>query len=386
MAPVSVMSVLLLIGGFFLLIGGGEALVRGAASLGKTVGLSSLIIGLTVVSSATSAPELAVSTGAALSGSPGLAVGNVVGSNIANILLILGLTAAFGTLTVRKQLIRADIPVMIGLSLLVLLLALDGRLSTLDGAVLLFLLVAYLVGIIVYARRQQAPDDGPGLDGEETADTVDSILMQKLRATTGRSVATDLVFVAVGVGLLVAGAQMLVAAATNIATSLGISELIVGLTVVAIGTSLPELATSVIAAIRGDRDMAVGNLVGSNIFNIGAVLGLSAVVSPEGIGVDRAAVVFDLPVMVAVALVLLPLAFTGGVIARWEGHLLVALYVVYVVYLVLAASQHEALEPFSAAMFWFVLPITALWIIALLGYEFGLRRGRQEGPRGEYPV
>ncbi len=135
--------------------------------------------------------------------------------------------------------------------------------------------------------------------------------MQRLRATTGGSVAVDVVLVAFGIGLLVAGAQMLVTGATNIATALGISELIVGLTVVAVGTSLPELATSIIAALRGERDMAVGNLVGSNIFNIGAVLGLTAS-SPGGIAVDRAAVVFDLPVMVAVALVLLPLAFTAG--------------------------------------------------------------------------
>ncbi len=372
------MSVLLLIGGFVLLVGGGEALVRGAASLGKTVGLSSLIIGLTVVSFATSAPELAVSTGAALSGSPGLAVGNVVGSNIANILFVLGLTAVFGALMVRQQLIRADIPVMIGLSVLALLLSLDGGLSTVDGAVLLALLLIYLVAIIVYARRQQAKGLDPELDVEEVADG--GRLMQKLRATTGRSVATDVVFVAVGVGLLVAGAQMLVTGATDIATALGISELIVGLTVVAIGTSLPELATSVIAALRGERDMAVGNLVGSNIFNIGAVLGLTAMISPEGIAVERAAIVFDLPVMVAVALVLLPLAFTGQAIARWEGYLLVGLYLAYVVYLVLGASDHEALGPFSAAMMWFVLPITALWVIALLGYEFGLRRGRRESP------
>ena len=370
------MSTLLLIGGFVLLVAGGEALVRGAASLGRTVGLSSLVVGLTVVSFATSAPELAVSTGAALSGAPGLAVGNVVGSNIANILFVLGLTAVFGALIVRQQLVRADIPVMIGLSVLALLFALDGTISTIEGTVLLVLLLVYLTATIIYARRQQARGQEPDLAVEEVVDAGASGLMGRLRTTTARSVTTDVVLVAFGVGLLVAGAQMLVTAATDIATALGISELIVGLTVVAIGTSLPELATSVIAAVRGERDMAVGNLVGSNIFNIGAVLGLTAVIAPEGIEVERAAVVFDLPVMVAVALVLLPLAITGQAIARWEGYLLTGLYVAYVVYLVLAASRHAALEPFSAAMLWFVLPITALWIIALLGYEIGLRRGR----------
>ena len=375
-----------MIGGFVLLVGGGEALVRGASSLGRTVGLSSLIVGLTVVSFATSAPELAVSTGAALSGSPGLAMGNVVGSNIANILFVLGLTAVFGALMVRRQLIRADIPVMIGLSILALLLAIDGRISTLDGVALLVLLLLYLVAILTYARRQQAE----GKDLEIVVEGVDdddagSRLMQTLRATKRRSVITDLVFVLVGVGLLVGGAQMLVAGATDIATALGISELIVGLTIVAIGTSLPELATSVIAALRGERDMAVGNLVGSNIFNIGAVLGVTAVVSPAGIGVDRAAIVFDMPVMVAAALVLLPLAFTGQLIARWEGILLVGLYVAYVVYLVLAASEHGALDPFSAAMLWFVLPVSAVWVSATVIQELRLRRGRRNGTEPEYP-
>jgi len=383
---VSVLSLLLLIGGFVLLVGGGEALVRGASSLGRTVGLSSLIVGLTVVSFATSAPELAVSTGAALSGSPGLAMGNVVGSNIANILFVLGLTAVFGALMVRRQLIRADIPVMIGLSILALLLAIDGRISTLDGVALLVLLLLYLVAILTYARRQQAE----GKDLEIVVEGVDdddagSRLMQTLRATKRRSVITDLVFVLVGVGLLVGGAQMLVAGATDIATALGISELIVGLTIVAIGTSLPELATSVIAALRGERDMAVGNLVGSNIFNIGAVLGVTAVVSPAGIGVDRAAIVFDMPVMVAAALVLLPLAFTGQLIARWEGIMLVGLYVAYVVYLVLAASEHGALDPFSAAMLWFVLPVSAVWVSATVIQDLRLRRGRRNGTEPEYP-
>lgn len=376
----SVLSVLLLIGGFVLLVGGGEALVRGASSLGKTVGLSSLIVGLTVVAFATSAPELAVSTGAALSGSPGLAMGTVVGSNIVNILFVLGLTAVFGALMVSRQLIRADIPVMIGLSILALLLAIDGRISTLDGVALLVLLLLYLVAILTYARRQQAEGKDPeivveGVDDDDAG----SRLMQTLRATKRRSVITDVVFVVVGVGLLVGGAQMLVAGATEIATALGISELIVGLTIVAIGTSLPELATSVIAALRGERDMAVGNLVGSNIFNIGAVLGVTAVVSPAGIGVDRAAIVFDMPVMVAAALVLLPLAFTGQLIARWEGFLLVGLYVAYVVYLVLAASEHGALEPFSAAMLWFVLPVTAVWVSATVIQELRLRRSAASG-------
>lgn len=403
------MTLLLLLGGFLLLVGGGEALVRGAASLGRTLGLSSLIIGLTVVSSATSAPELAVSTGAALSGSPGLALGNVVGSNIANILFVLGLTAIFGALVVKVQLIKADIPIMIGFSVIALLMALDGGISTFEGAVLVGMLVLYLVVTVVLARRQtrgekseaqeatkaetgaQAGEDRA--DGAVRADPLDvdravgggSVKLTKsLRTTKLRSVMVDLVLLAVGIALLVVGAQMLVSAASTIALSLGVSDLIIGLTIVAIGTSLPELATSVIAALRGERDMAVGNLVGSNIFNIGAVLGLTAIISPDGVEVAAAAVNFDLPVMIAAALVLLPLAFTAASIGRLEGLVLVALYSAYVVYLVLYAAGHDALQPFSAAMLWFVLPITALWITALVGYEVGVLRTRRAA-RAESP-
>ena len=369
------LTLLLLISGFAILLLGGEALVRGASSLGKTLGLPALIIGLTIVSFATSAPELAVSVDAALSGNPGLAVGNVVGSNIANILFVLGLTAVFAALVVRVQLIRADIPVMIGFSALALLLALDGGFSTADGGILLGLLLGYLVVTIWVARRRSPGADADQLGAEEvlTARPGGSVVAA-LRATLLRSVIVDLVLLVAGATMLVVGARFLVDAATTVASSLGVSDLTIGLTVVAIGTSLPELATSVVAAVRGQRDMAVGNLVGSNIFNIGAVLGVTSIVSSGEIPIDAAAVHFDLPVMFAAALVLLPLAFTGRVISQWEGALLVGIYVAYVAYLVLSAGQHAALQPFSAAMLWFVLPMTAMWLTSLVGYELGLRR------------
>lgn len=396
------MTLLLLLGGFVLLVGGGEALVRGAASLGRTVGLSSLIVGLTVVSSATSAPELAVSTGAALSGSPGLALGNVVGSNIANILFVLGLTAIFGALVVKVQLIKVDIPIMIGFSVIALLMALDGGISTLEGSILVGLLVVYLAVTVVLARRQtrrertasseQEISSARDVSSQQNTLDVDravgggSVKLTKgLRTTKLRSIMVDLGLLVVGIALLVVGAQMLVSAASTIALSLGVSDLIIGLTIVAIGTSLPELATSVIAALRGERDMAVGNLVGSNIFNIGAVLGLTSIISPEGVEVASAAVNFDLPVMIATAMVLLPLAFTAQAIGRWEGLVLVTFYSAYVVYLVLYAAGHAALEPFSSAMLWFVLPITALWITALVGYEIGVLRTRRAARTGTLP-
>lgn len=378
MGAVTLPTILLLISGFVLLVFGGEALVRGAASLGKTVGLSSLVIGLTVVASATSAPELAVSLGAAIGGSPGLAVGTVVGSNIANILFVMGLTAVFGALLVRVQLIKADIPFMIALSVLALILAADGSFSTVDGFILFSLLLVYLIGTIWYARRRKQAGDDPQLGVEEVLSEGTGKLTAKLRATKLRSTTVDVILIGAGVAMLVFGAQLLVRAATDIAAALGVSDLIIGLTIVAIGTSLPELATSVIAAVRGERDMAVGNLVGSNIFNIGAVLGLTGLISPTGIQVESAAINFDLPVMIAVALVLLPLAFTGQAIARWEGFVLFGMYVAYVVYLVLAAADHTALRPFSAAMLWFVLPISAVWITAMAGYELGRNHRRRK--------
>lgn len=368
-------SLLLLIGGFFLLVLGGEAVVRGAASFGKRLGLTSLIIGLTVVAFATSTPELAVSVGAALSGSPGMAVGNVVGSNIANILFVLGLTAVFSGLVVKVQLIKADIPVMIGFSVIALALGLDGGFSAVDGLILLGLLMLYLVVSVWYSRRRSArgAEDHLGVDGVLSRGP-GGRLTARLRATTLGCTTVDLLLLAGGVGMLVLGARFVVDSATSIALALGVSDVIVGLTVVAIGTSLPELATSVIAALRGERDMAVGNLVGSNIFNIGAVLGITSIVSPVALTVEPAVIYFDLPVMLAVALVLLPLAFTGRFITRWEGGLLAGIYVAYIAFVFLSAGAHDALEPFSAALLWFVVPLTVIWLIVLSGYQLGLRR------------
>ncbi|WP_278236720.1 calcium/sodium antiporter [Isoptericola sp. AK164] len=365
----SLVSVLLLLAGFVLLVGGGEALVRGAASLARTLGMSALVVGLTVVSFATSSPELAVSAGSALTGSPGLAVGNVVGSNIANILLVLGVAAIVVPLAVTHRLVRTDIPVMVGMSVLALVLSLDGTISTTDGVLLLGLLAAYLAVTTIVARRAQT--DLP----RETADD-DSLA--RFRTSRARSVGIDVALVAVGVALLVVGARFLVDGATQIASAFGVSDLVIGLTVVAIGTSLPELATSVIAVRRGEQEMAVGNIVGSNIFNIGAVLGLTAVVAPGGIDVAPAAVNLDLPVMIAVALVLLPVAFTGQAVVRWEGVLFVVLYVTYLAYVLLAATDHDAQGPFGGAMFGFVLPVTGVWLVALAAYELGLRRGRRQ--------
>lgn len=374
----SAITLVLLVAGFVGLVVGGEVLVRGGSGLARSLGLSPLVVGLTVVSFATSAPELAVTLDATLSGSPGLAVGNVVGSNIANVLLVLGFSALVLPLTVRSAVTRRDVPVMIAMSGLLVLLTLDGSVSRLDGLVLVVLLVGY-VGYTVWASRreesatagsaessgtdQAAADDGDGGDGEGE--------------DPRRRLLLDVLLVVAGVALLVLGARWLVSAATEIATALGLSELIIGLTVVAAGTSLPELATSVIAAVRGERELAVGNVVGSNVFNIGAVMGLAATISPGGVPVEVSAVRFDLPVMLAVAVALLPIAFTGYGIARWEGALFVAYYAAYVTFLLLDATTHDALPAYSALMLTFVAPLTALTLLLLAVYELGVRRGRR---------
>lgn len=341
----SATDVLQLLAGFAVLVAGGEVLVRGASGVARRIGLSPLVVGLTVVSFATSAPELAVTLDAAASGSPGLAVGNVVGSNIANVLLVLGISALVTPMLVRSRVVRLDVPVMIAMSVAFFLLALDGTVSTLDGALLLGALVAYVVRSIVASRR--TPHPRAALAGDEA------------EASPG-PLWRNLLLVAAGVGLLVLGAGWLVGSATTLAISLGISDLVIGLTVVAIGTSLPELATSIIAAVQGQRDLAVGNVVGSNIFNIGSVLGLTAVITPGGVPVAESAIVFDLPFMVAVSVALLPVVFTGLAVARWEGAVFVAYYVAYTAYLFLDATDHDALDRFSSVMTGFVVPLTVL--------------------------
>lgn len=331
------------VGGLVLLIGGAELLVRGAAGLATVLGMSPLVVGLTVVAFATSSPELAVSVGSALDGQADIALGNVVGSTIANVLLILGLAALLAPLVVRSQLVRFDVPVMIGAAVLVLLAGLDGVVGRGDGVLLLVGIVAYLTRVIVVSRRQ--PED---VATDHTGPTP--------------SPWRDAALVVVGLGLLVVGSNLLLDAAVTVAERLGISQLVIGLTLVAVGTSLPEIATSMLAVARGARDLAVGNVVGSNIFNLLGVLGVTGIVAPDGVPVARGALDFDLPVMVAVTVACLPIFFTGNRISRTEGAMFVGYYVAYTAYLLLAAAEHDALAPFSLVMFGFVVPLTVVTV------------------------
>lgn len=347
-------TVVALVVGVAGLLVGAELLVRGAARLAARTGLSSVVIGLTVVSFGTSAPELAVSAQAALGGNGDLAVGNVVGSNVANVLLILGTSAVVGGgLLVAQRIVRLDVPLMVGASVLVMVLAADGRIERWGGVVLLACLLAYVIWTVAVARRE------PDAVTEEYDEALDPASL------AAAPLWSDLVMLVGGLAVLVAGSDRLVAGATDLATSLGASDLVIGLTVVAVGTSLPELATSVLAALRGERDIAVGNAVGSNLFNLLGVLGATAVLAEGGLAVSQAARTFDLPVMTAVAVACLPVFFNGYVLKRWEGAVFVAYYVAYVAYLVLDATEHDAVDLVRDAAVLFVVPITVLTLVVV---------------------
>ncbi len=344
-----------LILGFLLLIGGAEMLVRGASRIAAAVGITPLVIGLTVVAFGTSSPELAVSLMSSFNGTSDIALGNVVGSNIFNVLLILGLSALITPLIVAQQLIRLDVPILIGVSLLTLVFSLDGMIKIWEGAILLLIGLAYTIFIIRLSRQeknkevlQEYREEFGEKDTPQASKTWLSILL-----------------VLAGLGLLVVGSRWLVDGAVVIARNLGVSDLVVGLTIIAAGTSLPEVATSLIASFRGERDIAVGNVVGSNMFNILFILSITAVVG-GGVPVQATALRFDIPVMVAVAVACLPIFFTGKRINRWEGLVFLAYYAAYTTFIVLASTGHPALTSFSNAMMWFVIPLTLLTLTVIV--------------------
>jgi cation:H+ antiporter len=360
------MTILMFFVGLLALILGADLLVRGASRLALTLGISPLVVGLTVVAFGTSAPEVAVSVGAVLDGKTDLALGNVVGSNIFNVLFILGLSAMITPLVVNIQLIRQEVPIMLGASLMLCLLALDGNLSFVDGIMLMSLMVSYTIFLVWQSRSQ----------GQAAQDEYDAEFAPERPAPWLDRMYVQLALIAVGLGLLVLGSDWLVQASVVFAKSLGVSDLIIGLTIVAAGTSMPEVATSIMAAVKGERDIAVGNVVGSNTFNILGCLGLASMVSGgAGLSVPAPALNFDLWVMTAVALACLPVFMTGREIARWEGGMFLAYYLAYVAYLVLAAQQHDALGAFSGAMLSFVLPLTVVTLVVL-----ALRKPPATGP------
>ena len=355
------MAILMLVAGLVFLIFGAEMLVRGASRLASSIGISPLVIGLTVVAFGTSSPELAVSIKAALSNQANIAVGNVVGSNIFNVLFILGLSALIVPLAVSQQLVRFDVPLMIALSVFVLFFSLDGKFGRIDGLILVAGLACYVLFLIIQSRREHLKMIKEFPEDYETVGDIKSSWTKNVFLVIG------------GLILLVFGSRWLVDSAVSFAHYLGVSELVIGLTIVAAGTSLPEVVTSVIAAIRGERDIAVGNVVGSNIFNIMGVLGIASVIAPSGIEVSSAVIRFDIPVMIVVALACLPIFFSEGVISRREGALLLGYYIAYTLYLILAANHHAALPRFSAVMLYFAVPLTLITIVVVAFVEIRSR-------------
>lgn len=318
---------------------GAKFLVSGAIELAHLLKISSLMIGLTVVSFGTSAPELAVSILAARKGEVDLLLGNVVGSNIFNQLFILGFCAACTPLVVSKQLIRWDVPVLIGVTLLFWGMAAFGVLWRWEGFLLFGGIVIYL--IFLYFYQKKTPPKEPLLSPK-------------------RSTLINGLLVLLGLLLLWGGSELLISRAVMIAKFFNVSELLIGLTLVSIGTSIPELATSIAALRKGEKELVIGNVVGSSLFNLLAVMGLGVIFSPKPILVSKSMINFDLPVLVAISIALLPIFVTGHRVSRWEGFLFVAYYLFYLLYLYLELTAPLALPLFQSAFFLFILPLTLL--------------------------
>ncbi len=313
---------LALVGGFVGLYYGASFLVRGSVDIARKVGISSLVIGLTFVACGTSMPELVVSIQAALTGHVDISLGNIVGSNICNIALILGMSALITPLTVNKALLKFDAPVMIlGTLLLALFYAITGGLNRVEALLLLVLFVAYILYTIRQAKREEATQKDVVSQEAPSAEPSEKLL----------AVPLALLLAIAGLGILVGASKLFVYGAVGFATWLEVSPAVIGLTIVAIGTSLPELATSVIAALHGERDIAIGNVVGSNIFNVFAILGIAPLFRPM---LHSQISMFDLGTMLLLSVILLPLMLTGRRINRLEGAFLLILYGAYLAILI----------------------------------------------------
>jgi cation:H+ antiporter len=348
MADVDALTGIRFVIGLVLLVMGAELLVRGASRLATALGISPLVVGLTVVAFGTSAPELAVGVSSALAGQPDIALGNVVGSNIANILLVLGLAALVTPVVSGLRVVRREVPLMIAASGALWLMAIGGQIDRLEGALLFLGILGYTAFLVRSSRRESAQ--------------VRSEFAAEYQAVPGgaRVIAWNLVLAVVGLGLLLLGADWIVGGAASLAAAMGIPEVVVGLTIVAVGTSLPEIATSVMAGVRGHRDIAVGNVVGSCIFNILMVLGITALVAPEPLAVSPSLLGVDLPLMVAAALACLPILYTGLRVDRREGLLLLGFYVAYLVYLGLVSFDEPASDAFGQALILGAVPIAGV--------------------------
>lgn len=326
---------------------GAQLSVRAAVALAALLKTRPLFLGLTVVALGSSAPQLAVGLQAAFTDSTDIAVGSVIGSNIFNVLVTLGLSALIIPLRVARQLVRVDLPLMIAATALVAALAWNGELSALDGVVLLLGMAAYLFVVV----RQFA-------HGARHVARTDLEPRRRIWPLLGR-----LALMACGLALLTLGSHLLVGAAVSVALDLGLSERVIGLTVIAVATSLPALMTSLVAALRGERDIAVGNIIGSNLFNLLGVLGITALISTGPLSISPNALDFDLPVMLGVAALCVPLFYSGYRITRLEGLLLLGLYAVYGLHIVSFTTGMPLAERLERLMIHYALPVIALCVV-----------------------
>ncbi|SFX53496.1 cation:H+ antiporter [Pseudomonas sp. NFACC49-2] len=355
------LSLLELSGGLLLLITGAELLVRAAVGLAARLQVRPLIIGLTVVAFGSSAPQMAVSLQATLAQNADIAVGSVIGSGIFNILVTLGLSALIIPLRVSRQLVRLDIPLMIGASLLVFVLAWNETLTQLDGVLLLVALAIYLGLLLRQSRHSGRPH---------------AVAVDVAPASWFKSLS----MIVLGLAMLIFAGHLLLGAAVEVATDLGLSERIIGLTIVAASTSLPELATSLIAALRGQRDIAVGNVIGSNLFNLLGVLGVTALVAPSPLSVSPNALDFDLPVMLGVAVLCLPVFYSGYRVTRAEGLLFLGLYLAYGLHVVSFTTGMPLAGQLERLMLFYVLPA----LLAFLLYT-SVRAWRRQHHKRDLP-
>lgn len=357
------MPIIMFILGLTALVLGAELLVRGASKLGVAIGISPLVIGLTVVAYGTSSPELAVSIKGALTSHPDMVIGTCLGSTIFNILIILGLSALVAPLVVSHQLIWYEVPIMIGAHLLLLVLSLDGKIDKIDALILFTGIITYTLFALHKGRR------GPKAVTEEYQEA----FPKKTSGLKPLSIFKELAFILFGLGFCVIGSGWLLDSAVTMARLLGVSELMIALTIVAGGTSFPELATSLVATVRGERDIAIGNVVGSNIFNILGIIGITGLIAPEDIIIAPTVIKFDLPIAILACIACSPIFFTGHKISRWEGLLFLTFYAAFITYSILAAKNHESLPMFNVLVWWFIIPIT-LFTFTVIMYRTILKK------------
>ncbi len=362
------MTVLLFIAGLIALIGGAELFLKAVDHFGLKWGVSPVIMGLTVVAFATGAPELAISIKAASSGSADLVLGNIIGSNIANILLILGVTALIAPLNITRRIIRIDVPIVIGASLLLFFLASDGVLNTFDGIVLLTGLVAY--SIFTYFQIRKSKDD------DDVAEVFEFESSPEELAQGTFFYIKNVGFLLIGLILIVLGSNWMVDSAVTIARLFGLSELVIGLTIISIGTSLPEVATSLSAARKGNADIAVANVMGSNLYNILLTLGVTLMIAPNFLDVSTKAINFDLPFMVAVSIACIPIFIAGFNLTRMDGILFLFYYLSYLAYLVFDALDSSLVPTIESVFIWGVLPATVIYMVwRMILYRNEKKRG-----------